>query len=273
VDPAYEYEEGAFFGWMGNVLDLYRYEIATGRKEKVAIVRGDAGHNMLSPDGEKVFLGARHSFASEVAAVEWKVLWLTDKWNEWSKWSIGKPVWFPDSSGVVLHRDYPNSICIEFFGREGWAKCFELGSEYEKIIPYIFVDRNGRIYFSVNDDNFPQVGSRYFLYRCDIKDRALSCERILDLGYYIEPNFLHNGGMVFKDQGNGCIRRLPLGQYDSGCILDSRSGEVVYNYISPAWISPDGRRLAFERGNRMTRPDSDFSYLQRDLFVIELEDD
>lgn len=275
-DPAYEYEEGAFFGWMGMVLDIYRYDVVTEKTERIAIVRGDVPAEAISPDGKKIFLGARHSFSGEVTVPEWEGLWLTNEWSEWSKWDIGEPKWFTDSSGVVLKRYYPNGICVEIFGEHGWARCFDLVRQYRDDIYGFTVDRENRFYFIQNEqtDRVYQSRSRHTLYRCNISRNEIFCEKILERNRKISYNygFLPDGSIVFHD-GRNCIRRAFPGQADAECMVGSRYENKVYDSVSFIGISPNGRWLVFERSNMITKSDGKFSHWENDLFAIDLMDE
>jgi hypothetical protein len=264
-DPAYEYIEGELQGWMGNVVDLYRYEVETGTREKVASVRNELGYDALSPDGKKILLGARHSFSTEVAVPEWTGLWLTNEWI------VEDAKWFPDSSGVALWGHNPNRICVEFFGEGGWAKCFLLGPEYRDNIHMLSIDRENRIYIQVREDPDPAADGRRSLYRCGIRDRKLSCKRMfVHDGFIRDIWFMPEEGTVFLDTYYvNCIRLFPPGR-DARCVIGSRYGEVVYDSVGLDGISSDGRWLVFERSNEITKPDGEFSHWQYDLFVIDL---
>lgn len=255
-DNSYEYIEGEISGWMGEVVDLYRYEISTGKRERVAMVRNnEVPEDAVSPDGKKIFLGFKHSFSNKVAVPEWKGHWLT---NEWYPLSAR---WFPDSSGIALDENFPPRICVEFFGKGGWAKCFALGPEIKGNEVYMAaIDRENRIYFTAPDDHDPYP---LYLYRCKIKDKELFCERMVELDRIISSqiNFLPDGDMIFKDKEKNCISRFSPKHKKARCIID---------HASLIGVSRDGKWLAYERGIRITKPDGEFSHWQYDLYAREL---
>ncbi|MBI5559685.1 MAG: hypothetical protein HY883_00210, partial [Deltaproteobacteria bacterium] len=106
-------------GWHGSVNDLYRYEIATGTRQKFAVVRDDSG-SLVSPDGLKVLLGNRHDWDIEMPEPRWEKVWFTNEW-------LADERWFADSSGIVAEIwGNGSSLGVEIFGEEGWAKEFSL---------------------------------------------------------------------------------------------------------------------------------------------------
>lgn len=257
-DKSYEYIEGVFEGWMGEVADIYRYEISTGKKERVATVRREGAYEAISPDGKEILLGTKHSFSLKVAVPQWKGLWLS---NEWIKEDA---VWFPDSSGVALWDQLPNRICVEFFGKNGWANCFVLGPEVKGKMSGLTIDRENTIYFTGLEDTNPTTGRGiYLLYRCRVKNKELFCERIVELDRIIYPglDFLPDGDIIFEDYEKNCIRRALSGQKKARCIIDNA------HLIG---VSADGKRLAYERSKIITKLDGEFSHHQYDLFVREL---
>lgn len=257
-DPSYEYIEGEIGGWMGEVVDLYRYEISTGRRERVATVRNELPDYAISPDGKKILLGLKHSFSNKMAVPEWKGLWLS---NEWYTDDI---VWFPDSSGVALEEQLPNRICVEFFGKDGWAKCFVLGPEVKSDgIDITMIDRENRIYFTgLADPNQPSR-SEFLLYRCKMQEKELSCERMVELDrmIYSKMAFLPDGDMVFFNHEKNCISRFSFKRKKAKCIIDN---------ASMTGISQDGRWLIYDRDKMIRTSDGEFSHWQSDLFVREL---
>lgn len=256
--------------WEGYVADLFRYEVATGKSQRFAVVRSDlSAAELVSPDGSKILLGERHNSAVEMPEPGWDPVWTARE--DWD-WSLAEARWFKDSSGVVsLGYMQTNRLFVEFFGEGGWTKRFIMGGEYKDHIFGLKVDGDKRIYFLVSDGNLPNPGT-YYIHRCELKDRELACEKILERDYYINPYSLHNGDIIFKDEHNNCIRRVSPGEADGECILDLRYGEDVYSGISLHGISLDGRRLLFERSKKVEPPEGRFFGYRSDLFILELSD-
>src|SRR3989304_3023460 len=164
-------------GWHGLVVDLYRYEITTGKRQKFAVVRDDSG-SLVSPDGLKVLLGNRHDSVMEMPEPKWETVWFTNEWLAGTRW-------FADSSGIATMIWWGNGhvFGVEFFGKEGWAKEYSL----EKIdlkqksgngVSFRAVDKDNRLYFTAvkNYQVDNRARNRFHFYRCEIKNKELVCE-------------------------------------------------------------------------------------------------
>ena len=254
-DPAYVYSEGFFQGWMGSVGDLYRYEIETGRREKISSIRYEGDYDAFSPDGKKILLGGINSFASTMSVPDWEGLWLTEDWI------VADGKWFSDSSGVALWEHNPNKICIEIFGDEGWAKCFIVALDEGNISP-LAVDSENRIYFQGNDP-----------YRCHIEDRELVCAKIDKSENIIDFIYLADGSRVYKRHIDFCLHHTPLGERESQCVIYVDYGDEYYESIHLTGLSLDGRWLVYKRAKRINQSDGEFSHYQYDLFAVEIIND
>ena len=266
-------------GWHGLVMDVYRYEIATGTRQKFAVVRDDSG-SLVSPDGLKVLLGNRHDSVIDMPEPKWETVWFTNEW-------LADTRWFADSSGIATMIWWGNGhvFGVEFFGKEGWAKEYSL----EKIdlkqksgngVSFRAVDKDNRLYFTAVEsyrvDN--RVRNRFHFYRCEIKNKDLVCEA---MGEYderentiVSSEFLANGDFIFNRTGeDNCIRRLKHGRSDVECIADARYGNDTYEYIHLIAVSPDGKRMAFRREKIPPKQGNRFYAYQYDLFVKELHND
>ena len=257
--------------WEGYVTDLFRYETATGKTQRFAVVRSDlSASELVSPDGSKILLGKRHNSAVEMPEPGWNPVWAARE--DWD-WSTAEARWFKDSSGVVSIGHMPTKrLFVEFFGEGGWAKRFIMeGERKDNIFIELRLDADNSIYFLVSDGNLSETGTSY-IYRCALKDKDLACETILERGYRISTYFLHNGDIIFKDEHNKCIRRVSPGEADGECMLDLRYGEDVYGGIGLSGISPDGRRLLFKRSKKIVTPEGRFLGYENDIFILELSD-
>ncbi len=260
-------------GWYGLVMDLYRYEIATGRRQKFAVVRDDSTA-LVSPDGLKVFLGNRHDSAIEMPEPKWETVWLTNEWT------YLETFWLPDSSGIVarLWGD-GSSLGVESFGQNAWAKEYSL----DRISParrfsgsLEAMDNKGRLYFSTIVYTEGGQGSNiYDYFRCEIKNKELLCEAIGKLDgrkhRIASRELLPNGNIVFKRDGDHCIRLMKGGQTDGECIADTQYNGDTYEDIDLIEISTDGRWMALRR-SKLPPPGKRFYAYQYDLFVKELSD-
>ncbi len=257
--------------WEGYVVDLYRYEIATGKKQKFAVIRDEGSFNAVSPDGTKIFLGGRHSLTIPMPEPKWNAVWL----RNYEYWIQGRALWLLDSSGIVtsafVESPNPNGVGIEIFGKNGWAKALEFipkGGSYdpETWIGDFGVDRANRIYFMWSKFG-RHVTTYHRLYRCDVKGRSLFCKKMSDYDIYAFK-VLPAGDIVFMEAGGSCIRRLEVGQSEAKCIVE-KGGD--YDFIRIGAVSPNGQRLAFIRKKVAKSLKGSSSTSQSDLFVINLE--
>jgi len=267
-------------GWHGSVSDLYRYEIATGIRQKFAVVRDDSA-GLVSPDGLKVLLGNRHDWDIEMPEPRWEKVWLTNEWL------YGNTFWFADSSGIVtMIWGNGYSLGVEVFGENGFAKEFsleEIGKGRNVVLEG--VDKEERFYLTTAEETRTDkvwARTRYNFFRCAIKDKELVCEKINEFDnrkYDISSSeLLANGDFIFSGgEDNSCIRRIRPGQTNAECIADTQYGdnayEVIHSFTFYPSVSPDGKRMAFERGKMPSKPGGRFYYYQLDLFVKELSED
>ena len=116
-----ELAPGVFLWRGGSVKDMYLYDIETHKKTLVASVHNFTGGEPLSPDGKKILLGNRHRLTIKKDGFEeWETVWFAREMNQ------SRAIWFPDSSGVVSGGTiYADTLCVEFFGKDGWDRCFK----------------------------------------------------------------------------------------------------------------------------------------------------
>ncbi|VAV84070.1 hypothetical protein MNBD_DELTA01-710 [hydrothermal vent metagenome] len=247
--------------WFDTAYDMYIYEIKTGKKVLVAGVQEDISYDALSPDGTKIFLEASHRLTANKDAIEWEVIPHAGSYN------LTDTIWFPDSSGIVSYgRRYANILCIEFFGKDGWDRCFEQKDSMLELK----VDRGGGIYYL---EGHP-LADKYFFNQCVIKDRKVSCKRMLDEYELVRSfDFMPGGDILFEDYDNDiCVHRsTPEGRVTE-CVIGVRYGDHVYDGVSVVGVSPDGRWLAFDRYNKVKKPERKKIYWEFDLFLMELKD-
>lgn len=259
--------------WYTETGAIYMYDIGTDKKNLIANIKDPKQYDAISPDGKKIFLGARHSLVGNKGASELKILWFTEEWN------LFRVTWFSDSSGVLgFGVGASEGICVERFGKDGWAKCFEIkDGNYGTVAPR--VDMENRVYFLVSDMDVMTESVTNYLHRCEIKERELSCERIIK-DYNVMPTYgvLSDGDIIFQDyDGYGdCILRITPGRDVARCEITPRYGESVYGKVSLQGLSPDGRWLVFDRyttrewRERADGMGSDLWQGQMDMFVIDL---
>jgi hypothetical protein len=263
-------------GWHGFVMDLYRYEVTTGRRQKFAVVRDDSG-SLVSPDGSKVLLGNRHDSAMEMPEPRWEAVWLTNEWG------YGETRWFEDSSGIVtMIWGNGHSLGVEFFGEGGWSKEFSLDmlrSDPRSNVSIAAVDEDNVLHFVTMED-YPVGDSPrkvYNFFRCKIKYKDLVCS--LGDGLKEEKDekirsleLLPNGDVIFEREEDNCIRRVKHRKLVAECIAHTRDNDEVYIGIDLIEISPDGKWMAFRRSKLPPPGDRWYAY-QYDLFVKELSED
>ena len=251
---------------------IYRHDVSTGNKERVGVAGFDEGgpYDAISPDGTKILLGNKHILNTEAYVPEWEPVWFSTDW-----WERGGSIWFSDSSGVVQYNHNPNSICVEFFGEDGWGKCFELDLESKDNIGGFMLDNEDRIYFNLIDEEYmvpdPGPNPTLTVYGCEINGRGLECEVMDRERKTGDPlAFLPDGDLILQGK---CILRADSWQSEGECVLDRWYGDVEYSRVSFIGISPNGRWLAFYRKLRGHMLPSGRAAYQKDLFVIDLEDD
>lgn len=242
--------------WEGDVVDLYRYEVATGRRDRIGVVRAPAHYvDAMAPSAWRVFFGARHGEkTAEMGEPKWEGLWLT------KDWSLLFVRWLPDSSGVV--GIFRGQVGVEVFGRRGWRKLFNPPLGY---VVGIDVDAAGRIYLAVSSGG---PGAKLSLHRCGIEQKRLRCERILkqyeDLGSY---TVLPAGDVLLtEDRKSPCVRRVRPGGVAGTCIVDRGEYEVV-----GARASPDGQWALIDRYGLGRLPSGITDITRRQLSVVNLE--
>ena len=274
--PEITIEDGP--GWYGFIMDVYRYEIETGLRQRFAVVRGDSSP-LVSPDGSKVFLGNIHDSTIEMPEPKWETVWLTNEWL------YGPTRWFKDSSGIVTMIWWGNgyNLGVEFFGEDGWAKEFSLKmleSGPGVSVHFEAVDENNVLYFYTVESVATDGPSRraYNFFSCKIKRKDLICDFTSGLeeeeGDNIESlEVIPNGDIVYKGEEDNCIRRIESQGIAAECIADTRYFDDVYLNIAFKGVSPDGRWIAFRRGKMPPKHGERFHVYQYDLFVIDLKDD
>ncbi|MFQ5428073.1 MAG: hypothetical protein ACE5EZ_03735 [Thermodesulfobacteriota bacterium] len=243
-DLGFEPELDVWPSWEGYVANLYRYEVATGKRQRFAVVRSDLpAWEVVSPDGLRAFLGSAHNSSIEMPEPKWEPLWLTHSGLNKDDWDWGQTdgQWFSDSSGVVMPGD--KRLYVEIFGKGGWAKRFAVKPELKDSISALSVDKNNGIYFLVSDDVPRQPRTKHSLYRCKIDDKKLSCKEVFYRNRYIfSYDILSNGDIIFTESDDNCIRRISAKHRNAECVAGGRyNAEVLI-----IGISPDRKWLAYE---------------------------
>ncbi|MEE9614763.1 MAG: WD40 repeat domain-containing protein [Thermodesulfobacteriota bacterium] len=244
-----------------HVADLYRYEVATGKKQRFAAVRYSLHEReVVSPDGFKAFLGAGHDSAMEMPEPGWEALWFGNDWDH------AGAVWFPDSSGVVSYGHNPNALFVELFGKGGRSRRFVLGPEYKGNIRKLATDKENRVYFELSEDS---PDTLRLIYRCDIPDRNLACKRIFEHDETVSSYMiLPDGDIVFNIDMDPCIRRISPPETRAECAAKKVYEDIMYDDITFIGTSPNGRWLAFESTKWVRSLEADFSHHSKGHFLV-----
>lgn len=259
--------------WEGYVADLYRYETATGRRQRFAVARSELPEwEVISPDGAKVFLGGARNSSIDMPEPRWEALLFSAVDPKDWDWNHTDARWFKDSSGVV--RAGNGVLYVEIFGDHGWAKRLAVNPKPKDGIFALSVDTNNRIYFLANDEVPSKPWTKHFLYRCKVADKELSCEVIHAIDEYVSQYVVLPGGdVLYRSDKNNCIYRVTPRRQNGECITGKAYEEKGYNGLSLIGVSPDGKRLAFSGYKKTATDNGDFAgYKKKDLFVIKLSD-
>ncbi len=250
---------------------LYRYDITTEKEERLGTTDlGEGGwFEAISPDASRVLFG-KYQFPSEdkiPAGLEG--LWFTYDWE------IHGARWFPDSSGIIKSHSFLPELCVELFGIDGFAKCFDLkmGLEFEDRFFGFMTDKENRIYFHTSKGQFTTPETIYSINRCEIKNKKLYCkEMVKRKGSFNKYNFLPNGDLIYSNQNEGeCIRSLTPWEAEGDCLIGTKSGETEYSGVWLQGVSPDGKWLLYTRSYPANRPNIHDVYHKYDLFAVELK--
>ena len=250
------------------VLDVWRYEVSTGRHEKIAIARDIAGfdNGILSPDGKTLFLGDKPLEEVEMPEPKWKVVWSEMQ-------DLSSAVWLPDSSAVITsywgRRDRNDDMVIEVISPK--RKTIVFNPDDLNNINLFYSDKQGRIYVYFWDS-----GEKRHVVRCGVnmEEKDLSCEDLFAEKEREVGNlevFADGEAIAFTEDDGRCIKAVRIGQERAYCITPLI--DTLGNYrISPGRsikISPDDRWLAFD----LIRMNEAGEGVADDLYIIELNKD
>ncbi len=261
-------------GWHGHIFDIHRFEIATGKQQKLAVVRDDSS-GLVSPDGTMILLGNKHDSDLYIAELEWKKLWLSNEWV------YGSTRWLADSSGIAtMIWDNGHSLGIEIFDKENsWSKEYDFealgfGPKPNRSIHFNTVDKDNRLYFTAVEGGEDYRSKKFHFFRCEIKGHKIGCNltgRFSENGTYINTHeLLPSGDFIFSRDDDNCIRRLKGGQSSTECIAGLDYSGDTYKKITLIGASPNGRHIAFRRGKKPPKQGDRFYSYRYDLFVKEL---
>jgi len=251
-----------------SLLDVWRYEVSTGRHEKIAIARDIAGfdNGILSPDGKKLFLGEKPMEEVEMPEPKWEIVWseLED---------LSGAVWFRDSSAVITsywgRRDRNDDMVVEVVSPE--RKTVVFNPDELRNFNLFYSDKEGRIYVYFWDKS----GKRHIV-RCSVypEEKATSCEDLFVEGDRKVNDlevFADGEAVAFTEDDGRCIKAVRTGEERAYCITPPI--DTLGNYrISPGEsirISHDDRWLAFD----LVRQNETGEGIGVDLYIIKLNKD
>lgn len=218
--------------WDGGVEDLLRYDIATGKHQKIAVVRGVGNYPAMAPTGYRVLLGARHSSLMEMPEPKWETTWFIEDWSPHMA-----SAWFQDSSGVVM-TELNGEIQIEVFGEKGWHRTLATGFSN---LSQLTTDRNNQVLFLASSSKASTVN----LYRCQIGKHDWAC-----IALRKEPTSitsyakLNDGRLVYTVKNSRCVALAKTDNANGACITPTADPPWEWTVIS---ASPDGKRLMLRR--------------------------
>lgn len=271
----------------GVVEGLWRYNIATGRKETFIIVgssENNFGVQKLDTGGYRLYPGEKPLKQIEMPEPKWEVAWSLDK-------KIGGKLWFNDHSAVI--GNYNIGI---YQGRKEWREVLEIEvfkPEKELLTLYprsmrfypIVMDRMNRLYIQRRDSK----GYGTIMERCviDLKAKTLSCVPVLGVSRLVDgiesmcPRCLEiplkenrsidgfdvlsdNETMLYTRSWDTCVHIKRAGVQERECFttMDHETASLLS-------ISPDERWAVFTVHGNVHWEDSSL-YGQIDLYAVEL---
>lgn len=250
------------------ILDVWRYEVSTGRHEKIAITRDIAGFDkgILSPDGKKLFLGEKPLEEVEMPEPKWEIVWseLQD---------VSDALWFRDSSAVFTYywgrRDSNGDMVIEAISPE--RKTVIFNPDELNDFNLFYSDKRGRIYMYFWNSN-----EKRHVVRCNVdpEEKSVSCEDVFVEGdHTVEDLEVFSDGefIAFTEDDGRCVKAIGIGGKKARCITPLI--DTLGNYRTPSGmsirISPDDKWLAFD----LIRQDETGEGIGEDLYIIELNKD
>lgn len=225
------------------IQDLWRYEVATGKHEKIAITNEipNSQVNNISPDSNRIFLGTKPPEEIEMPEPKLEIVW--------SEIDVsGDVLWTKDSSAVIASKWVQSigtdNLVIETIEPKRETIVFSLADIQRSAL--FFLDSKGRIY------RYYWVNEKSRVARCTLnsKEKSFVCEDI-----FIEGNskiedfeiFADGEFIAFTEKNGSCVKAIKVGEDKAHCITPPI--DTLGNYRIPPGgsikVSPDDRWLAF----------------------------
>jgi hypothetical protein len=266
------------------VVDLWRYEFATKRRQRFAVVGGEElgffNEAVFSPTGLKLYLGRRPVESIEMPEPVWEVVWSDEQRTSSGEVLLDEP---PTLVGMYGDPDIGRYVLeVEVFTPD--RRIITLYPPFDSFFPFLSDGKN-RLYVRVYDEG---IGGRV-IKRCDIdlKKEELSCQTVLELprGAPVPdrlcpecPTFplatgpsvvgfdLFSDGetMAYTTTRDRCVRLMRIGEEEGECLTTSD-----YRSFGRVVISSDERWVAFTV-DRKIGEDHGFDIVEGDLYVIEI---
>ncbi len=245
-------------GTMG-ARDFWRYNLEDGRRERFAVA-GSGGQ--WSPDGTKLlFHDGRPRVMVNSKPPRWTLVYSR---RHWSPGAGLEAAWLADSRHVLV-----------LSGTHLWVEHIGPGEPIRLLHGAIVdsfglrVDRLNRVYLLSSGQ---RPAGRRELFRCRIQDEATLCESLISRADSITAFDITSDGdtIALSERNADCLALWMDSTRNSRCV-------VFGTEPSGFRISPDGKRLAFERERRSERkvPKLGFPPLagRTDVFVVDMPRD
>lgn len=173
--------------WEGYVTDLWRYNVNSNTRQKFAVIRGGSPHKSMSPVGNRLLLGGRHSMSMPMPEPKWETIWF--KRSEEYDHAFSEYAWLPNGTGIAvpLHGNSSNKeILFDLFGENGKLKKYK--TDFVEIYG-LRITKDGAMHFMGKKKAQMPIKS----FRCQAqRDRKLLCEQLTGVvdgvGYDISVN-------------------------------------------------------------------------------------
>lgn len=220
--------------WEGQVPYLVRYEVETGAIQRFAGVRFDLRGPVMSPVGNRVFLGVRHKVQTKMPSPRWDEIWI-------NKEVIGSTSffsWFLDGTGIVLETE--DGVLVKKHGSDGFEKLYR--DIPPKQLTTLKAGLDSQFFYAGRDKKRIPRENFVFekLFRCRIlKNSRVNCSEVVEVGTISPGEFSYTvsskGDLFFtksnKGSGETCIHRTLPGDGKSVCVVKVNVPNMAKLYL------------------------------------------